>query len=86
MALKSQSGQAFPTNGCGFCDMLAGMMFINPESLMASGRQCGVVVVAAGIIQAFTTPGTAVASVIMTLTGVVIMLVCSIELKEERKK
>lgn len=66
--------------------MLAGMMFINPESLMTSGRQCGVVVVAAGIIQGFTTPGTAAASVIMIFTGFVIILAGSIKLKEEKKE
>jgi len=66
--------------------MLAGMMFINPKELMTSGRQCGVIVVAAAIIQAFTTPNTAVVSVIMIFTGFVIILAGSIKLKEERKE
>lgn len=66
--------------------MLAGMKLIDLKELMTSGRQCGVVVVAAGIIQAFTTPGTAAASVIMTLAGVMIILVSSIRPKEEREK
>lgn len=66
--------------------MLAGMMFIDLKELMTSGRQCGVVVVAAGIIQVFTAPGTAAASVIMTLAGVMIILVSSIRPKEEREK
>jgi len=45
-----------------------------------------VVVFAAGIIQGFTAPETVVASVVMTLTGIVIMLVSSIKPKEERKE
>ncbi|MDD9885550.1 MAG: hypothetical protein OXU83_00035 [Gammaproteobacteria bacterium] len=62
-----------------------GMMSINPEALMASGRQCGVVVVAAGIIQGFTTPETAVA-VIMASVGTAVILVNGIKVKEEKEE
>jgi len=52
---------------------------------MASGRQCGVVVVAAGIIQGFTTPETAVA-VIMASVGTAVILVNGIKVKEEKEE
>ena len=61
------------------------MMSINLKELMTSGRQCGVVVVAAGIIQGFTAPETAVASAIMISTGVVITLFNSLELRRKKE-
>jgi len=84
-AMKSQAGQDFPTNGHAFCDMLSGMMFIDLKELMASGRQCGVVVVAAGIIQGFTAPETVVASVVMIFTGAAMTLVNSLNLRRKKE-
>jgi len=62
-----------------------GMKYIDLKELMASGRQCGVVVVAAGIIQGFTTPETAVA-VIMASVGTAVILVNGIKVKEEKEE
>ncbi|MDD9814847.1 MAG: hypothetical protein OXU31_02535 [Gammaproteobacteria bacterium] len=55
------------------------MDFIDLKALMTSGRQCGVVVVAAGIVQGFTTPGAVAVAVVMALAGLSITLVCSIK-------
>jgi len=65
--------------------MLAGMKLIDLKELMASGRQCGVVVVAAGIIQGFTTPETVVASVVMIFTGAAMTLVNSLKLGRKKE-
>lgn len=83
--MENHTGKDFPTNGCVFCVMLAGMMFINLKELMTSGRQCGVVVVAAGIIQGFTAPETVVASVIMIFTGAAMTLVNSLKLGRKKE-
>ena len=61
------------------------MKSINLKELMTSGRQCGVVVVAAGIIQAFTTPETAVAAAMAIAGGIMVFINC-IKPKEEKKE
>lgn len=60
------------------------MHFIDLKALMSSGRQCGVVVVAAGIVHGFTMPDDIAVAVAMSIAGLVIILISS--LKPRRKK
>jgi len=62
----------------------APMNFVDLKALMASGRQCGVVVFAAGFVHGFTTPGAVAIAVALVLVGAVIIFVSSI--KPRRKK
>ena len=59
------------------------MNFVDLKALMSGGRQCGVVVFAAGIVHGFTMPESIAVAVAMTLAGVVILVVSSIKLRRK---
>ncbi|MDD9850758.1 MAG: hypothetical protein OXU94_03205 [Gammaproteobacteria bacterium] len=59
--------------------IMRAMDFIDLKALMTSGRQCGVVVFAAGFVHGFTTPGAVAVAVALVLVGAVIIFVSSIK-------
>ena len=63
----------------GFLCYPAPMNFVDLKALMTSGRQCGVVVFAAGFVHGFTTPGAVAVAVALVLVGAVIIFVSSIK-------
>ncbi|MDD9871410.1 MAG: hypothetical protein OXU41_07830 [Gammaproteobacteria bacterium] len=60
------------------------MDFIDLKALMTSGRQCGVVVFAAGFVHGFTMPESIAVAAVMGATGLVLIILSSI--KPRRKK
>jgi len=62
----------------------ARMNFVDLKALMASGRQCGVVVFAAGLVHGFTMPETIAVAAVMGATGLALIILSSI--KPRRKK